>query len=38
MSIHNVNLNLNVRGMGKSATLAINERIAELSSEKLPTA
>lgn len=33
MSIHNVNLNLNVRGMGKSATLAINERVAELKKE-----
>ncbi|WP_299458022.1 aminotransferase class I/II-fold pyridoxal phosphate-dependent enzyme [uncultured Microscilla sp.] len=30
MSIQNVSLNLNVRGLGKSATLAINERVAEL--------
>lgn len=30
MNIQNVSLNLNIRGLGKSATLAINERIAEL--------
>lgn len=30
MGLQNVSLNLNVRGLGKSATLAINERVAEL--------
>lgn len=33
MSIQNVSLNLNVRGLGKSATLAINERVAALKKE-----
>ncbi|OJJ17145.1 aspartate aminotransferase [marine bacterium AO1-C] len=30
MGLQQVSLNLNVRGLGKSATLAINERVAEL--------